>query len=190
MYQHLAAVNTPLESAFVHAGLESRLPKPVKDNPCYEPPGWANSGSSVNYVYTKPSVALTQGQTFMLNHSVDGNATFGIADSRDVPPPAMRLFIWEAGDNLSGAGAYAYYRWWCSSPINLTFGDDQTLSCVIDGAQWTSVFGESGTNSTASKAGFVQALKTAAYVGVTFGGQMFAGHCVWTTSGNATFTLV
>jgi hypothetical protein len=147
------------------------------------------SGSSVNYVYTKPAAALAQGQTFALNYSVDGDATFGVADSKDVPPAAIRLFIWEANDNLGGAGAYAYYRWWCSSPINLTFGDNQTLSCVIDGAKWTSVFGESGTNSAASQAGFAQALKNVAYVGVTFGGQMFAGHGVWTTSGNATFTI-
>jgi hypothetical protein len=147
------------------------------------------SGSSVNYVYTKPTAALAQGQTFTLNYSVDGNATFGVADSNDVPPAAIRLFIWKAGDNLSGSGAYAYYRWWCSSPFNLKFGAKQMFSCVIDGAKWISVFGESGTNSAASQAGFAQALKNAAYVGVTFGGQMFAGHGVWTTSGNSTFTI-
>jgi hypothetical protein len=147
------------------------------------------SGSSVNYLYTKPTLALTQGQNFTLNYSIDGTATFGVADPKDVPPAAIRLFIWEAGDNLSGVGAYAYYRWWCSSRINLTFGDNQSFSCVIDGAKWTSVFGKSGTNSEASQAGFAQALKNAAYVGVTFGGQMFAGHGVWMTSGSATFTI-
>jgi hypothetical protein len=148
------------------------------------------SGSSVNYVYTKPSVALAQGQTFTLNYSVDGNATFGVADSDDVPPAAIRLFIWKAGDNLSGSGAYVYHRWWCSSRIDLTFGDKQTFSCVLDGAKWTSVFGESGTTSAASQVGFAQALKNAAYVGLTFGGQRFAGHGVWTTSGNARFTII
>jgi hypothetical protein len=147
------------------------------------------SGSSVNYLYTKSAVALTQGQTFTLHYSVDGNATFGVADSNDVPPAAIRLFIWEAHDNLSGAGAYAYYRWWCSRPINLKFGDNQTFSCVIDGAKWISVFGEPGTTSGASQAGFAQALKNAASVGLTFGGQRFAGHGVWTTSGSATFTI-
>jgi hypothetical protein len=162
--------------------------EPIIKNGAFTFPTQA-SGSSVNYVYTKPAIAMARGQTFTLNYSVDGNATFGVADSKDVSPAAIRLFIWEAGDDLSGSGAYAYYRWWCSSRINLTFGDDQTFSCVIDDAKWTSVFGESGTNSTASRAGFAQAVKNAAYVGVTFGGQMFAGHGVWTTSGNATFTI-
>jgi hypothetical protein len=82
------------------------------------------SGSSVNYVYTKPTVALTQGQTFTLSYSVDGDASFGVADSEDALPAAMRLFIWEANDNLSGADAYAYYRWWCNSSMNLTFGNN------------------------------------------------------------------
>src|SRR5262249_35407993 len=85
------------------------------------------SGSSVNYVYTRPTVALAQGQTFTLNYSVDGNATFGVADSDDVTPATIRLFIWKATDNLSGVGAYAYYRWWCSSSMNVTFGDNQTF---------------------------------------------------------------
>jgi hypothetical protein len=31
---------------------------------------------------------------------------------------------------------------------------------------------------------FAQALKNAAYVSLTLGGQRFAGHGVWTTSGN------
>jgi hypothetical protein len=44
------------------------------------------SGSSVNYVYTKPTGAMIQGQTFTLYYSVDGDATFGAADSNDLPP--------------------------------------------------------------------------------------------------------
>jgi hypothetical protein len=110
----------------------------------------------------------------------------------DVKPAALSTAISWLRCLIAGYSstiAYAYYRWWCSSRINLTFGENQTFSCVIDGAKWISVFGESGTTSAASQAGFAQALKNAAHVGVTFGGQMFAGHGVWTTSGNATFRI-
>jgi hypothetical protein len=72
------------------------------------------NGSSVNYVYTKPT-SLAAGQIITLTFRVDGDATFGNADPGDTGTPSLRLFIWEAGDDLSGQGAFVYYRWWCSS---------------------------------------------------------------------------
>ncbi len=145
------------------------------------------SGSSANYVYTKPAL-LAAGQTITLRFSVDGDATFGNADSKDTGTPSLHLFIWEAGDDLSGQGAFGYYRWWCSSGVALKVGDNQTISCVVNPANWLSVFGENGANSAAAQAGFAKAVRNVAYVGFTFGGSFF-GHGVWTTTGAARFVI-
>jgi hypothetical protein len=145
------------------------------------------NGGSVNYVYTKPA-SLTAGQTITLTFSIDGDATFGNADPKDTGTPSLHLFIWEAGDNLSGQGAFGYYRWWCSSGAVLKVGSNQTISCVVNPANWSSVFGENGANSAAAQAGFAQAVRNAAYVGFTFGGSFF-GHGVWTTIGAARFAI-
>jgi hypothetical protein len=67
------------------------------------------NGGSVNYVYTKPT-SLAVGQTIALTFSIDGDATFGNADPGDTGTSSLRLFIWEAGDDLSGQGAFVYYR--------------------------------------------------------------------------------
>jgi hypothetical protein len=145
------------------------------------------NGSSVNYVYTKPT-SLAAGQTIVLTFSVDGDAIFGNADPDDTGTPSLRLFIWEAGDDLSGQGSFVYYRWWCSSGAVLKAGDNQTISCVVHPANWASVFGENGANSAAAEAGFAQAVRNVAYIGFTFGGSFF-GHGVWTTSGAARFAI-
>jgi hypothetical protein len=70
----------------------------------------------------------------------------------------------------------------------LKAGDNQTISCVINPANWASVFGENGAHSAAAQAGFAQAVRNVAYVGFTFGGS-FCGHGVWTTSGVARFPI-
>jgi hypothetical protein len=145
------------------------------------------NGRSVNYVYTKPA-SFAAGQTITLAFSIDGDATFGNADPNDTGTPSLHLFIWEAGDNLSGQGTFAYYRWWCSSGAVLKAGNNQTISCVVNPANWSSVFGENGANSAAAQAGFAQAVRNAAYVGFTFGGSFF-GHGVWTTIGAARFAI-
>jgi hypothetical protein len=145
------------------------------------------NGRSVNYVYTKPA-SLTAGQTITLGFSIDGDATFSNADPNDTGTPSLHLFIWEAGDDLSGQSAFVYYRWWCSSAAVLKTGNDQTISCVVNPANWSSIFGESGVNSAAAQAGFAQAVRNVAYVGFTFGGSLF-GHGVWTTTGAARFAI-
>jgi hypothetical protein len=145
------------------------------------------SGSSVNYVYTKPA-SLAAGQTITLAFSIDGDATFGNADPNDSGAPSLHLFIWETGDDLSGQSAFVYYRWWCSRGAVLKAGDNQSIACVVNPGNWSSVFGESGANSAAAQAGFAQAARNVAYVGFTFGGAFF-GHGVWTTTGSARFVI-
>jgi hypothetical protein len=145
------------------------------------------NGNSVNYVYTKPA-SLSAGQTITLAFNIDGDATFGNADPSDTGTPSLHLFIWEAGDDLSGQNAFGYYRWWCSRGAVLTVGDNQSVACVVNPENWSSVFGESGANSVTARAGFAQAVRNVAYVGFTFGGSFF-GHGVWTTTGSARFVI-
>jgi len=148
--------------------------------------------ASANYAYTKAPEPLKTWQTITLNYSIDGNATFGEADPSDAGTPNTRLFFWEANDTDSyfpPGSPYQFYRWWCNANVTpLKIGDDQTMSCVLQPANWGSVYGVQGADSAAATAGFNQAMKNVAYVGFTFGGQ-FAGHGVWTTSGNAEFTI-
>jgi hypothetical protein len=150
------------------------------------------SGSTANYAYTKAPGPLKAGQTFTINYSIDGNATFqplpeSGCGTQGCGPANFRFFFWEAGDNLSGQGQYAYYRWFCNAhATTLKIGDNQTMSCVVQpSSDWGSVYGASGDQAVA---GYNQAMANVQWVGFTFGGQ-FAGHGVWTTSGNATFTI-
>lgn len=155
------------------------------------------SGSTANYAYTKAPGPLKAGQTFTINYSIDGNATFqplpeSGCGTQGCGPANFRFFFWEAGDTNSyfpPGSPYQYYRWWCNANVTLLkIGDNQTMSCGLQPANWGSVYGVQGADSVAATAGFNQAMNNVAYVGFTFGGQ-FAGHGVWMTSGNATFTI-
>ena len=143
------------------------------------------SKSTVNYAYTK-APALQLGQTVTLNYGVEGNATFAPLPQKECGgvsgcgPAKIRLFLWEAGDDLSCAkGSYEGYRQWSDEAL-LVLGDNQTLSAVLDPSKWTDCFG--------NNFGLAQAVQHAQWIGFTFGGN-FAGHGVWTTKGSATFTI-
>jgi hypothetical protein len=101
----------------------------------------------------------------------------------------MHLYFQREGDNLSGIGEYAFYRWW-SNPDKYMLGaqDNQlvTLSVPLDPARWSSVYGGIGTKSISA---FNDAWKYVANIGITFGGTFF-GHGVYITKGSAKFILV
>jgi hypothetical protein len=67
--------------------------------------------SSNNMLYAQPPAPLAIGKTITLDYSINGNATLGVADPKDIPPATIDFFIWERGDNLSGVGQYEFYRW-------------------------------------------------------------------------------
>jgi hypothetical protein len=138
--------------------------------------------SSVNYVYTKLAAKPAVGQIVTLNFSIDGNAVYGAADTNEACPCHVGLLVWRAGDDLSGAGAYASYRFFSHQTVPLQPGQ-QMLSVKLDPALWINVWGQ--TDAT----GFAAALDNVQYMGFTFGGKYFAGHGVWTTSGSASFKV-
>jgi hypothetical protein len=177
----------------------------------YQPPKgqWADSGTSTgseivraisnpfqiaarpssnNMLYAQPPAPLAIGKTITLDYSINGNATLGVADPKDIPPATIDFFIWERGDNLSGVGQYEFYRWFARSGTckrNLVIGDHNIVSCKID-LTWISVFGKPASSNPQA---FQQALSNAFAVGFGLGGQYFAAHGVWTASGSATFKI-
>lgn len=97
-------------------------------------------------------------------------------------PAAVRLFFQRRGDNLSGQGAYEFYRWW-SNPIayQLGAGAVTLTGDLTNPSQWTSVMGKDGSGD--NEAAFRAALGDLDDVGFTFGGGCFFGHGVYVTPG-------
>lgn len=151
---------------------------------------------AIHYVTTKAvtgKIALGQtltatftvtGVASVWNHITekDGNTTGG-------SPASVRMFFQQKGDNLTGQGKYAYYRWW-SNPISVALAAGTfTITVPLTPANWSSVFGAEGNASVAATAGFNGAIANLNNLGFTFGGGSFFGHGLNLTSGTATFTL-
>lgn len=104
-----------------------------------------------------------------------------------VSPATVRLFFQRRGDNMSGMGAFEFYRWW-SNPVayELRAGHVDLTGDLTDPTQWTSVNGRSGA---VDEPAFRAALADLGAVGFTFGGGCFFGHGVYVVpgTGDATF---
>jgi hypothetical protein len=106
-----------------------------------------------------------------------------VVDSTDIPPATFRLFFEQQNDQLTNANG----RWWFDQIIyNLGSQDNQTITVTVPLApnQWTNVEGEQDPQA------FASALANIGWVGITFGGQYFAGHGVALSSGSAKFILI
>lgn len=105
-------------------------------------------------------------------------------------PATVRLFLQRSGDDLSGDGKFAYYRWW-SNPVAYTLAAGATTLTgdLSDPTQWTSVFGARASDGLEKE--FHAALVHIGSLGFTFGGGCFFGHGVYVTpgTGEATFKL-
>jgi hypothetical protein len=73
-----------------------------------------------------------------------------------------RVFFQEVGDDLSGQGQYAYYRWRSTKPLVGHFVQFVGLEPEF----WSTVTGERGDASAAATAGFQQALANPQSIGV------------------------
>lgn len=136
---------------------------------------------SVQYVAKSGSAKL--GQTVTLKFQITGSGTWGITDPTDTLPPKVTLLLWENGDPGTGQGVYETYREWCGRTVITTPGS-YTVSCVLNPANWTGVFGQ-----TSSAAAFQQLLNNLYGVGFTFGGNSYSGHGVYSATGSFHFTL-
>lgn len=143
----------------------------------------SESGGHVNYVQT-PFVATTTPQSVTITFEVDSDAAqYVVIDPSDHPPATVRLFFEQQKDDLTNPNG----RWWANASIyNLGSQDGQTLTFTIPftSDQWTNVNGETDPQD------FSAALKNIGWVGMTFGGQYFAGHGVALKSGSSTYVLI
>ena len=101
-------------------------------------------------------------------------------------PATVSLYFQQAGDNWSGRGRFASYRWYAPvrAVIPLTPGL-HTITVRLDEA-WTNVNGQS--NSSVPE-GFSAALRDTARLGLAFGSSSRRSHGV-TATGPARFTLL
>ena len=143
----------------------------------------SETGGHVNYVET-PFQATTTPQSVTITFRVESDAPqYRVLDSRDHPPATVRLFFEQQGDNLSDPNG----RWWADASIyNLGSQDGQTLTFTVPftSDRWGNVIGQFDAQA------FSAALKNIGWVGMTFGGQFFAGHGVALTGGSAKYILI
>jgi hypothetical protein len=104
------------------------------------------SPGSVHYI-TKPVTLAASGAaraTFTI--TTTGDPVFDYhtaADNSCDAPAAVRLFLQQQGDDLSGAGPYEFYRWWSTAGTVLKDGSF-TVTVVLNPALWRSVLGKTG----------------------------------------------
>jgi hypothetical protein len=160
--------------------------EPTVTNGSFAFPG---PGHIAGYFYTQLSSVPQIGQTLTLNYSVTADnpvwvqqpASGGNSET-DINPPTLHLFLWRKGDDLSCAGAFNWYRQF-SARTPLVVGDNQVISMKLDPTLW---YGCYGPGDAAAFQGLLSNLLGAGFV---FGGQWFAGHGVYLSSGSATFKI-
>ncbi len=140
---------------------------------------------SVHYIAQTPAAKIAPGQSIIMSFAIQGDGT--IVPTEGGPPGRLRLFLWQKGDDLSGARKFEFYRWWSLANVELKNGDF-ILSVKIVPEEWSSVFGKVGTASAAATSGFHEAINNLYAYGFTFGGQ-FAGHGDYVKNGDARFVL-
>jgi hypothetical protein len=140
----------------------------------------------VSYIEVPLPVSLYGDSTFSLTYTFAGDPSMFLCTSCAAGTPVtVRLLLHQVGDNLSGQGVYAYYRWF-SVPQPLTAGTNTVTVPLGDVTQWTPVYnGGAAANAqvialqhAANAQGYVIALQHIGSIGVCFGGGDFACHGV------------
>lgn len=109
-----------------------------------------------------------------------------VADETPNEPATVSLYFQQRGDNWSGAGRFASYRWYVPvrAVIALAPGE-RTVTVRLD-EPWTNVNGQPNTQDPM---GFTAALENTHSLGFAFGSGSRRSHGVYTT-GPARFTLL
>jgi hypothetical protein len=109
-----------------------------------------------------------------------------IADETPGETATVSLYFQQRGDNWSGSGRFASYRWYApvSAVMPLTPGE-HTIQVQL-GETWTNVWGKPNTEQPE---GFAGALRGTARIGLAFGSMSRRSHGVYAT-GPARFTLL
>jgi hypothetical protein len=143
----------------------------------------AGDGGHVNYVQTPFNITSTPSQVTVTFRVEAITAEYVVVDPSDKPPATVRLFFEQQGDDLTSSNG----RWWAHASLyNLGSQDGQTLTVTVPftSDQWSNVDGQFDAQA------FSAALQNIGWVGMTFGGQSFAGHGVALSSGSAKYVLI
>lgn len=138
--------------------------------------GFPTTPDHVNML-TRPCGPLN-GRMIVIEYEIIGDVSFVGQQERDVG--SMSLYFQREGDDWSGVGKMADYRWWRFNRLPLRPGRF-VRQYAVDGQGWTNARGQSGE-------AFAEAARNAARMGVTFGGQTVAAHGAYAT-GPARFVL-
>jgi len=162
----------------------------LPSNPSSDPDGaWSfdfpsfQAGGHVNYIES-PFQATIPLHSVSVVFKVESEAPqYVVMDTTDHLPATCRLMIEQQNDNMSDPNG----RWWANASIyNLGSQDNQIISFTIPftSDQWTNVIGQANASA------FAAALSNIGWVGITFGGQYFAGHGVAIRGGSSKFVLI
>ncbi len=142
----------------------------------------SETGGHVNYVQTPFNATMTLNSVSITFRVESNSPQYVVIDPTDRPPATTRLFFEQQNDDLINPNG----RWWADASIyNLGSQDWQmiTFTVPLTSDQWTNVDGQHDSQA------FAAALKNIGWVGMTFGGQYFAGHGVALSSGSAKYVL-
>jgi len=142
-----------------------------------------STGGHVNYVETPFNATTTLHNVTVTFLVEDDAAQWVVIDPTDHLPATCRLMIERQNDDLTDPNG----RWWAqASMYNLGSEDNQvlTISIPLTPDHWTNVMGQQDAEA------FAQTLQEIGWVGVTFGGQFFAGHGVAISGGSAKYVLI
>lgn len=130
--------------------------------------------ASLCYVTTRVWARAEEGQVLTASFSLSGSGVVAPATTPDAPDHG------EATVSAILIGAQGARLWGGKQPL-LTAG---SISVPLRADAWGNVDGHSLSSSD-----FSRVLGQLGYIGLTFSGQSFAGHCVASTGGPVTFTL-
>lgn len=101
-------------------------------------------------------------------------------------PATVSLYFQQAGDNWSGKGRYASYRWYAPARAVVPLAPGEHTVTVRLDETWTNVTGQPNVREPD---GFAAALRNTARIGLAFGSPSRRSHGVYVTR-PATFTLL
>lgn len=103
-----------------------------------------------------------------------------------IEPASVSLYLQQRGDNWSGRGRYASYRWYSPGHAVIPLAPGvRTVTVRLDDA-WTNVY---GVPNSQQPQGYAGALEDTARIGLAFGTPSARSHGVYAT-GPARFTLL
>lgn len=128
---------------------------------------------------------LQGARTIILRYRVDADPNTRFIAQESQSQGKVGLAIHRAGDNWSARGRYETFRWYSPAFVPIESGV-HTITANLNDPGWGAVM---TTTAATNPSAFVQALRDAEAVSLTFGGDGGRGHGVYATA-PARFTIL